>query len=182
MVVPMPLLRAPVSAIAGAIALGTMAWTGHAGASESGMGLLHRFADVVHLLAGATWLGALTGFLWQAFGRDDAKRTAGLAAFARTGSVVVALLLLTGIVNALAIAGWPPPLSGRWTIFLGIKIALFGAMLALAAINRWKITPALEHGDASAQARLRRSLVLETALGIGVVGVVALLGVLDPAA
>ena len=55
-------------------------------------------------------------------------------------------------------------------------------MLALAAGNRWRIVPALERGEAGADARLRRSLLLEMAVGLGVVLVVAMLGVLDPAA
>jgi putative copper resistance protein D len=65
---------------------------------------------------------------------------------------------------------------------LGLKLSLFAAMLGLAAINRWKITPALERGDAAGPMHLKRSLVLEMALGLGVVGIVALLGVLDPVA
>ncbi len=182
MVLPLWATRSAVAALAGAAALATMAWTGHAGASEGGNGTLYRFADVVHLLAAGTWLGALAGFTVQAFGRDAARQTHALAAFARTGSVIVALLLLTGIVNTLAITGWPLPLGSRWTLLLALKLTLFSAMLGLAAVNRWKITPALARGDAAGPLHLKRSLVLEMALGLGVVGVVALLGVLDPAA
>lgn len=182
MVLPLRATRSAVAALAGAVALGTMAWTGHAGASEGAVGTFHRSADVVHLIAAGTWLGALAGFTVQAFGRDGARQTHALAAFARTGSVIVALLLLTGIVNTLAITGWPLPFGSRWTLLLALKLTLFAGMLGLAAINRWKITPALARGDVTGPLHLQRSLVLEMALGLGVVGVVALLGVLDPAA
>lgn len=182
MIVPLRALRCGIAALAGAVALGTMAWTGHAGASEGAIGTLHRAADVVHLLAAATWLGALAGFTVAAFGQGDRGIAQELAAFARTGSVIVALLLLTGIVNTIAIAGWPLPFGSRWGWLLALKLALFVGMLGLAAVNRWKITPALERGEATAKGHLQRSLAIEFALGLGVVAIVGLLGVLDPAA
>jgi copper resistance protein D len=182
MVLPLRALRGVLATMAGAAALGTMAWTGHAGATEGGVGMLHRAADVVHLLAAATWLGALAAFLAAALGKGEGGIAQQLAAFARTGSVIVALLLLTGVVNTLAIAGWPMPFGGQWGWLLALKLALFGGMLGLAAINRWKITPALESGAAGATRHLQRSLALEFALGLGVVAVVGMLGVLDPSA
>lgn len=179
MVVPLRALRVPVATLAGGVALGSMAWTGHAGASEVP---LHRWADVVHLVAAATWIGALAAFVTRAFTRETRAQVEALAKFARTGTVIVALLLLTGMVNTLAIAGWPVPLSSRWTMLLALKLGLFAAMLGLAASNRWRIVPALERGEVGAVGRLRRSMVMELAAGLGVVAIVSLLGVLDPAA
>lgn len=176
-IVPLKVLRLPVMALAGAVALCSMALTGHAGASE---GALHRWADGLHLLAAALWIGALVAFLADAVRRKSDVQA--LVRFARTGSVVVAVLVLTGVVNTLAIAGFPPVLDSRWFVLLVVKIALFAFMLALAAGNRWRIVPALERGEAGAEARLRRSLLIEMAAGLGVVAVVAMLGVLDPAA
>lgn len=175
---PLRVLRLPILALAGGIALGSVAWTGHAGASEMA---LHRVSDVAHVLAAATWMGALAVFVTSAFSREGAD-IAALARFARTGSAVVAVLILTGLLNTLGIAGWPMAFEARWLSILAVKLALFAAMLALAAGNRWRIVPALERGEPGAEARLRRSLVLEFAAGIGVVGAVALLGVLDPLA
>ncbi|HQS71543.1 MAG TPA: CopD family protein, partial [Novosphingobium sp.] len=176
-VVPLKVLRLPVMALAGAVALCSMALTGHAGASEWA---LHRWADGLHLIAAALWIGALVTFVGNALLRKADVQA--LARFARTGSVVVAVLVLTGMVNTLTIAGFPPVWQSRWMGLLGTKIALFALMLALAAANRWRIVPALERGEVGAEARLRRSLLLEVAAGLGVVLVVAVLGVLDPAA
>lgn len=175
---PLRVLRLPILALAGGIALGSVAWSGHAGASEMA---LHRVSDVAHVLAAATWMGALAVFVTSAFSREGAD-IAALARFARTGSAVVAVLILTGLLNTLVIAGWPMAFEARWFSILAVKLVLFAAMLALAAGNRWRIVPALERGEPGAEARLRRSLVLEFAAGIGVVGAVALLGVLDPLA
>lgn len=182
MIVPLRAMRCSVAALAGATALATMAWTGHAGASEGSTGALHRASDVIHLLAAATWLGALAGFTVTAFGKNDAARAKRLAAFARTGSVIVGLLLLTGMVNTIAITGWPLPWGSQWTWLLVVKLGLFAAMLGLAALNRWKITPALERCEINAKAQLQRSLLLEFAFGLSIIGLVAWLGVLDPAA
>lgn len=175
---PFRLLRVPTLALAGSVALGSMAWTGHAGASEMA---LHRISDVAHVIAAATWIGALAVFTVAAFSREGADAS-GLARFARTGSVVVAVLILTGLFNTFAIAGWPMAFEARWFSILAIKLALFATMLALAAGNRWRIVPALERGEPGAATSLRRSLLLEFAAGLGVVAAVSLLGVLDPSA
>ena len=68
------------------------------------------------------------------------------------------------------------------------KLVLFGLMLALAASNRFRLTPALgsavETGQPSvaAMSALRRSLLVETGLGLALIGVVAVMGTLPPPA
>jgi putative copper resistance protein D len=177
-VLPLRRLRLPVLTLGGAVALCSMAWTGHAGASEMP---IHRAADVFHLIAAAVWIGALAMFGASSLSRTGPDIVA-LSRFARTGSVVVAVLVLTGLLNTLSIAGWPMMLEARWFTVLAIKLALFVLMLGLAAGNRWRLAPSLERGEPGAVARLRVSLLLELAVGLGVVGAVALLGLLDPVA
>lgn len=173
--------RIAPAALAASVALGTTAWTGHAGASEAGLGTLHRAADVIHLLAAAAWLGALVLFLGAAIGGSDRRKLVrDLSAFAATGSVIVGLLLLTGIANTLIVAGWPPELASGWSLALGIKLALFALMLALAAANRWRLTPRLQRDPAAGMRPLRHSLALETATALAIVAIVGLLGTLSP--
>lgn len=180
-IVPLNVLRTPVLALSGSVALCSIVLTGHAGASEA---VLHRWADGLHLLAAALWLGALAAFLGAALRNDSDTRA--LARFAGTGSAVVAVLVVTGAVNTLAIAGWPIVWASfahsRWAALLAVKLVLFVVMLALAADNRWRIVPALEQGEQGAQARLRRSILVEFTVGLAIVVIVAALGVLDPAA
>lgn len=180
---PMPAALAALAvAGAGAVALGCAAWTGHAGASAGGLGALHRGADVLHLLAAATWIGALFTLLATVMTRSPLHDLAReLAAFSRTGTVIVALLLATGTVNTLAIVGWPSvnQLISRWALALAIKLALFAAMLGLAARNRWQLTPRIESGT-DVRGSLILSLMLETAAALAVVLAVGWLGVLDP--
>ena len=70
---------------------------------------------------------------------------------------------------------------------LALKLLLFAAMLALAAANRWRLTPALEAAlidsdadPAMAAAAMRRSLIAELMAGAAILALVAWLGTLDP--
>lgn len=170
-----------LAASAASIALATNAWTGHAGATEGGLGTLHRLADIVHLLAAAMWLGALVVFLGALLGRGDRDALLrSLAGFARAGTVLILLLLASGIVNMIAIAGWPPALTSDWALVLIAKLGLFAAMLGFAALNRWRLAPALAANLPEAERALRRSLGAETAAGFAVLLLVTLLGTLSP--
>lgn len=177
-----------------AVALATLAWNGHAAMSEDTTGTVHLASDIVHLLAAGAWLGGLVGLMIlllprgdMTFARLDAARRA-LADFSVAGSIIVALLIITGLINIWAIVG-TDNLSGLLTSLYGLllfaKIALFGAMVALAAANRFRLTPALERAmllnDSARAARaLRLSLAVETTAGFLILALVAWLGMLAP--
>lgn len=176
----LPRLPILLPALAGLAALGSAAFTGHAGATEGTAGTFHRLSDVAHLAGAACWIGALALFMTGAL-RGSGSLEARLARFAAAGTGIVAVLFLTGLANLLLIAGWPLPLTSTWSLVLGGKLALFAGMLGLAALNRWKLTPALASGLPNARGRLRVSLTLETGCAIAIVLLVSLLGTLDPA-
>jgi putative copper resistance protein D len=183
--------------VLGAVVLASFAWSGHGAAEDGAAGRLHAAADVLHLLAAGVWLGALAALailLAKAKqGTDPAASEAlhgALATFSGIGSGVVAVILATGLINSWFLVGpahigrMPESLYGR---LLLLKIGLFAAMLGLAALNRYRLTPALAaglaQGDSSrAIAALRRSVVAETVAGFGVLVVVGLLGTLQPIA
>lgn len=181
-------------AVLGATATASLAWMGHAGAGEGTAGEVLLMSDMVHLLAAAAWLGALVGFLELLFARPATEQACrslhrALHRFAGVGSLLVAALVLTGVVNAWIIVGpqgisaLPHSAYGR---LLLLKLALFVAMLALAAANRFRLTPALagslEHVETmhGSLRSLRRSIVLETAAGMLVLVLVAWFGTLAP--
>ncbi|MEO6715858.1 MAG: copper homeostasis membrane protein CopD [Novosphingobium sp.] len=168
-------------AVAASLALATSSWTGHAGATEAGLGALHRACDVLHLLAAATWLGALVLFVTAAIRGDNKQQlVVHLAGFAKIGSAIVLLLLLTGLANTLIIAGWPPDWRSGWFALLAAKFALFTVMLALAASNRWRLTPALERDPTGGLHALKLSLFAETGAALAIVAIVGWLGTLTP--
>jgi putative copper resistance protein D len=101
------------------------------------------------------------------------------------------LLVLTGLVNSWFLIGPERVASIAGNLYgqlLVAKLVLFGLMLALAASNRFRLTPtlgsALETGQPSvaAMSALRRSLLIETGLGLALIGVVAVMGTLPPPA
>ncbi|MFN3945772.1 MAG: copper homeostasis membrane protein CopD [Allosphingosinicella sp.] len=178
--IPVPLLHSAVAVAA----LATLAWSGHAGAGEGAQALVHRIADVIHLLAAAIWIGTLVLLLVSI--RNPAVSRASLAAalqrFSIVGTIVVALLIVTGLVNLWAIAGLDASslVTTDYGRVLLAKLLLFAAMLGFAALNRWRYTPMLVRQRDAPTAPLRRSLGMEMSLALAVLAAVALLGTLSP--
>lgn len=173
----MPRLRFAVVALLAAVAVATLAWNGHGAMDAGAAGWLHQLSDMLHLLAAGAWIGALAVFVGLSFRRSDDAADA-LAGFAGFGTAIVATILLTGIVNAamtVGIARLDDTLYGQ---LLLAKLALFALMLALAAANRFVLTPRLSAvGDVRA---LRISLSVEFVAGILVVLLIGWAGTLEP--
>ena len=183
------------SAALGAVACLTMAWMGHGAATGGAAGRLHLVTDMLHILAASLWIGALAPFLLFVLTSRSASPEAhralhgALRGFSGIGSGIVAVLVASGLINSWFLVG-PDGIPGLWTTPYGLlllaKLALFAVMLALAASNRFRLTPglntALEAGvsPSVALARLRRSLLAETAAGVVILGLVAWLGTLEP--
>jgi putative copper export protein/mono/diheme cytochrome c family protein len=182
---PIGLIALPLSAAM----LAALAWAGHAGATLGAEGDVHVTADALHLLAAGTWLGALyplarlfTVAMREA-GWTDVARIA-TRRFSRLGIVSVATLLATGMVNGWFLVGGIPGLLGTpYGQILLVKLALFVAMVAIAAVNRQRLTPRLLAPGAplSVLRALRRNALLETVLGLAIVGLVGALGATPPA-
>jgi putative copper resistance protein D len=178
-------------ALCGAVALGSLAWSGHGVMDDGRTGTVHLVADIVHLLAAGVWVGALAALLWMlATAQDDSTAAAhhALAGFASVGTASVALIVASGLINSWLLVG-PQNLLSLGTSLYGqlllMKLALFAGMVSLAAINRIRLTPALGNARASgdtrqALRRLRLSLTLETFVAFAILGLVAWLGTLEP--
>lgn len=138
----------------------SFALIGHARAVEPrpfGDGLL-----VVHLLGLTYWIGALYP-LWQLTGSADVGRLGAIAgAFGRIALYVVAALVAAGGILLWLLIGDPAAMltSDYGRLVLG-KLVLVALLLTLAALNKLRLTPRLEAGDAPAAAALRRSILAE---------------------
>lgn len=178
-----------LASMAGAVALASLAWSGH-GAMDNAW---HLLSDILHLLAAGAWLGAMLALILMS--RLDAlcseARIRSLAdsvkRFEGVGAAIVLILSITGVANYLFIVG--PTLGeillGTYGILLAIKVVLFGGMLVLAALNRFHLGPLLEQllraGQHQVAANaLRRSVALELMIALLIVGLVAWLGTLSP--
>ena len=194
------LMRSPAARLwtgvsASAVALGTLAWSGHAATGEGMLGTIDLASDVAHLLAAGVWVGALLALVLLVFSptigtSQDQLRFAhrSLDGFSRIGTIVVALLTLTGIFNLWRRVGPNHLLSLPDTPYgqlLLAKLILFAVMLALASLNRLRLTPALarhlvDASGASPVASLRTSLALETGAAVTILALVAWFGTLEP--
>lgn len=174
-----------------AVAVATVAWTGHALSGVIPGAGLHLLGDVLHLIAAGVWIGALAWLLLLFSPTTQATRREiehALAGFSGIGPGVVAALVITGIVNSLFLIG-PQNMLSLWRNTYGltllIKLALFLMMFALAAVNRYRLTPRLamatDHGGTEQALRaFKATIAAETGLAILVLAAVALLGVLPP--
>lgn len=188
---PFPVRR--VTVLAGA-ALLSLAWNGHAAGGEGVSGAVRLVAGIAHLLAAGGWIGAIAAFLLlllrhgkSAKGQDLYVLSQALHNFSRPGTVFVGVLVVTGILHYGDLTGWSiaplfHSLHGNLMLF---KLALFAAMLGLAALHRWWLVPRLERdvhtGAPSHSAQhLRLSVTIEATIALLILVSVAVLGTLSP--
>lgn len=179
--------------LCGAIACASFVWMGHGAATEGTLGWLHLIGDIAHSLAAAGWIGALVAFcvLLAAPIRPDTHQKAlcgSLMQFSAVGTALVAVIIASGLINSAFLVGWNPAhiVATRYGQVLIAKLLLFALMLALAAANRFRHTPALTQalergGDPlAALSQLRQSVTAETVTAAGVLALVSWLGTLAP--
>ncbi len=171
-------LRWPRLALAG-IALGALAFVGH-GADGSGLvGALRLALLAAHLMAVAAWLGALPALRLALAQAPQSLQL--LRRFGTVGALSVALMLVTGSATLVFVAlGAPGGLGRGYLQTLAVKLACVLALLILAAINRFRLTPLMAREPDRAHRLLRRTIVAEQVLGLGALAAVAVLGQLDP--
>ena len=174
--------------------IGTIAWTGHAGASPGRLGYFHLTSDFLHLVTAGAWLGEVAPLAITLYRlRQSSERVVAIYGlvqrFSDFGVAVVAILLASGVVNAWFLLGSVHALIGtEYGRLLMVKIALFVAMVSLAALNRLifvpENTPVLQNeGQSNSDAkRLQRIIGAELCLGMAIIFVVGILGTMAPAA
>jgi copper transport protein len=172
----------------------TAALAGHS-ATHSPRGLL-VLVDTLHVLAMSGWLGGLAMLLValpiavRALGKRERipLRAAAAGRFSRLAMGSVALLLLSGVVQSIALVGaldaFVETAYGRLVL---AKIALFLGLISLGAYNQRRLLPRLrtvaqgEEEPERAAALLRRSVACEVALAVVVLGVASVLVTTEPA-
>jgi putative copper resistance protein D len=179
------------ASLAGAIALASLAWSGHGAMDEGWLRFWHFLSDILHLLAAGAWLGALLALVLMVSGRIGDTRLRLIAdavkRFEWVGALIVLTVSVTGVMNYLFIVGprLDGVLFGTYGQLLTIKVLAFAVMLVLAALNRFHLGPSLQQSLRDGQHliaanALRRSVVMELALALLIVALVAWLGTLSP--
>jgi copper transport protein len=131
-----------------------------------------RPAIFLHGLGIAFWTGALAP-LAALMSRPTTATVPTLNRFSRLAVSVVAILALTGLTLAIIqLESLAAAVETRYGVILSIKLALVAALLALAALNRFRLTPALAKNLKAAPA-LKRSILAECVLALAIFAVVA---------
>lgn len=169
------LLGLPVSARAlSAIALVgvglALALTGHAASAPPET--VTRPAMFLHGIGVAFWIGALAP-LAVFVSRQGAAALPVVERFSRLVVPVVGILALTGLVLAvIQLESFAALVETKYGLILATKFALVLALLLLAALNRFRLTPRLTSDQAAARA-LKRSILVEWVLALGIFALVA---------
>jgi copper transport protein len=144
--------------------------TGHAATAPPEF--LTRPAIFLHGLCVAFWVGALAPLV-VLVSKPTTATLPVVNRFSRIAMPAVGVLALTGLALAIVQLEKPSALvETRYGLLLSIKLALVIVMLGLAALNRFRLTPALARDEKAAPA-LKRSILLECALVLAIFAVVA---------
>lgn len=162
----------------GVLALAGFAIEGHTRTMEPR--LLMAAFDVIHLVAGAIWLGGIVGLV-IAFRQVEGTALATTVRRFSTAAVgTVVVVAAAGIGMSLIVL---PSLSDLWSSSYGlvliVKVSLVAIVVALGAFNQRRLVPAMDGGAAVSlgpgRDRLARIVRLELGVLLAVVAVTALL-------
>lgn len=136
--------------------------------------LLIRFLLWVHVFIALLWMGSLMP-LWYACGVMEAKPLQQLMQrFGLLATGLVALLVVCGVVMTWQLLASPAELvTTPYGRMLLLKMFLVTLILGLAALHKLHLVPQLT--DKSAAMRLKRSILVETGIGLSILVVTVLL-------
>jgi copper transport protein len=159
-----------LSAVALAAVGISLAASGHAATAPPQW--LTRPAIALHGMGLAWWIGALLPLI--ALARRPARPVLLLIdRFSRTAVAVVGVVVLTGVLLAVIQLGNFQALTvTRYGWILCIKMALVAVVLGLAALNRFRLAPALQSDPGNARP-LVRSIALECVVVAAILALVA---------
>lgn len=176
-------VNSPAGAILAGLLLASLGPVSHAAASNGDIALAGAANDALHLLTSGFWLGGLIALalLIPRHWTEPTELLGPLRIFSEWGTVAVALLVTTGLINAVSIVPMSAmSLHTAYFSLLAVKVGLALAMIALASLNRWKFAPAIRNRRSGAVGSLAGGVGMEIAVGVSIVGIAGLLGLIAP--
>ena len=164
----------PWLAITGAaLAVSAFTFSGHTVTSPHRV--LADAALCMHLLVVSFWLGALLPLRRAALRELPAAANRLLDCFSRVAVWVVPLIALAGAGMMLILLPDLAVFAQPYGELLLWKIALFLALMVLAALNKWRFGPGIGRADPAAVRAFRRTVMIEYILICVVLGVTAVM-------
>lgn len=173
--------RPRLAAAAGLVAICSPALVGHSRAVVPAW--LVTATDVIHLVAGALWLGGLVGLALTLplITRRGTVAAEIVTRFSTLAAASLAALAVSGVLMGWRILGsWDNLLNSTYGTLLMTKLALVVAVAVMAAGNRLLVLPrvrqAAGHDDTvEAGSMLRRAVLMEAGVLVVVLGVTGFL-------
>ncbi len=148
-------------------------------AAPSSVRWLNLLAQWGHLLMVGVWIGGLAWLLVSIRGHRG-HVAATVLRFSRLATWSLAVVVATGLLRAVQeVGGWQRLLATSFGRTLGVKLGLFAALVALGALNRFRVVPSLATGNGRL-AWLHRTVRGELWLAGGVLLAAAVLSELPP--
>lgn len=170
---------APVLLLGSGVSVASFLVTGHAATAPP----VWLMAPVVavHLFCAAFWLAALYPLAKTTESAEISEAGAVMTQFSNRAVWTVAALFLSGaVITWIQIESPANLFSTDYGLRLAGKIAIFLALLGLAAMNKTVLTPALEKADGAAPEKLRRSIRFEYAAMVLIIGAAVSLTLVTP--
>ncbi|MDC0136638.1 CopD family protein [Sulfitobacter sp.] len=163
-----------VSVLGGIMAIWSFNHVGHVSGRET---ILLDIALILHLLAVALWIGALTPLKRLASSPVTYAAAADVGhRFGVVATVTVpALIIVGGYMGYQLVGSFSALICTGYGQALIIKVLLVGLLLGLAAANKLRFIPALRSGDPAAAGHLSKSISVEWLVILVVLGMTAVL-------
>ena len=177
---------AQIAAVLGLVFLGLVVTSSHNAASASDIKVFAMATDFAHLVASMVWLG---GIIYLAisvpiFIRELGSNSASylldsaIPRFTVLGILSAGVLVTTGIFSSYMQVTIPAATATPYGWFLVGKLTLIVPLFVFAGYNGFRLAKRLGFGG---EQRLGRSLIVESALAIGILVAVGWLASLEPA-
>jgi putative copper resistance protein D len=152
---------------------GSFALTGHT-VTSSRRALLAPLL-LTHLLIVSFWLGALWP-LWLVTLRESRERASRVITLFSAAAVwLVPLILLVGAAIAALLLPDVATLGKPYGRLVVAKVILFTLLMVMAALNKWRLGPALEGANLAAGSSFRRMVIAEYTMIVAVLSVTAVM-------
>jgi copper transport protein len=166
---------------AGALAMLAHVRAGHADALAS-LRPLNVTEQWVHMVAIGLWIGGLAWLLLGLRGRESAERGIAVRAYSRLATWALVVVLASGVLRAVSEVGSIGDLvNTRYGVVLLVKIGLVVVLVALGAINHFRLVPVLGESDGAVRPFWRNTRG-EIVVAAVILAVTAALAGLAPAA
>jgi copper transport protein len=163
--------------VVGLAALAGFAVEGHT-RSQQPVALMAAF-DVVHLAAGAVWLGGIAALV-VAFRSEPDAASLGVVVQRFSAMAVGAVAVVVAAGTGMAIIVLPTfgdLFSTGYGLALLVKVSIVGGVIALGALNNRRLVPALRAAPAVGAAGRPAARRLATVVVVELVGLLAVVGV-----